>query len=139
MNKENISSIAFEPKRNRHFIMEIDGIDSFLVKNVHLPALKPDENGNLVPKSFRLLRVFLYSAIAPSTEQQVADTLKKQVKGPLEPVELKYLDPAGAVVSHMRFHEPKIEEVVISNPDYSSSDITTVELIINFDSIELLF
>jgi hypothetical protein len=129
----------FEPKVNRRFILEIDCIDSFLVKSVHTPPLKPNMHGELVPKDFHILRVFLHCPIAPSLEQQLLKATKKQRYQGLNPVELKYLDPVGTVVSHWMFKGSKIEEVNFSNPEYGNGELMVCELIVSFDSLDIQY
>lgn len=130
----------YEPQVNRRFILNIEGIDAYLVKSVHTPPLTPNKDGKLVPKKFHLLRVFLYCPIAPSPEQQLISVLEQQSKdGSLSPVELRYLDPVGTIVALWKFTGSKIEEVKFSNPDYNSGDLKECELLVSFDSLDVVY
>lgn len=129
----------FEPKVNRRFILQMDGIDSFLVKSVHTPPLISSKEGKLVPKNFHFLRIFLYCPIVPSVEQMLLKVLQKQNNLGLEPVELKYLDPVGTVVAKWKFDGTKIEEVKFSNPDYSNGELMECELLVSFNSLDVVF
>lgn len=130
----------YEPKVNRRFILNMDGIDAYIVKSVHTPPLVPNKVGKLIPKKFHLLRIFLYCPIAPSTEQMVSEVLEKQSKnGNLEPIELRYLDPVGTIVALWKFAGAKIEEVKFSNPDYNNNELMECELLVSFDSLDVIY
>lgn len=118
----------FEPKRRHRFIVEFDGLDSFLVKRFDYPSLKP-KGGDLVP--IGCARIHMHCSVKPSTEQQVAEVVAKQAEVALDDCVIKYLDPVGTVVSEHVFVEPVVVRVEYTSPSYDENGL--MECIVSFE------
>lgn len=128
----------FQPVPCRQFILELEGIDSFLVKDVTRSPTKKtlfgyEKKGTLV--------VCLYDSVSPSTAQQVREWLSegywKGLKG--RKAALRLLDPVGTTVSLTRFKGVKLLEVQYSHLRYSGSDLNTYILLLEYGSEDLEF
>lgn len=107
----------FTPKMKRHYILAIEGIDAFLVKNSARPTITTDEvilnwineTRYVAGKSkFETLNVVLHDPISPSAAQQVMEWARlcyEPVSGRAgypdfykRDIQLKVLDPIGTVI-----------------------------------------
>lgn len=107
----------FEPKKVRQFILQIEGIDAFLVKSAQRPTFETDvieipwinSTRKLAGKTkFNEIQVELHDPIAPSGAQQVMEWLRlcyEAVSGRAgyaemykRDIQIKLLDPVGTVI-----------------------------------------
>ena len=124
----------FQPKTRRHFIVNFDGIDSFLVKKIELPTLRPNKSGKLTSRM--PAKLFLYCPVAPSTERQIENAIAKQCKNQLNDCVVSYLDPVGTIVDEWTFTDTKIVSVRFTPPDYNTSDFLECEVLFSFKDIQ---
>lgn len=113
----------FEPKRSYRFLLEVDGIDTFIVKKVILPKLSA-ENGEA--KLLSLLEIEFWDPIAPSGAQQVLATCKKSSVVPLD-FYIKVLDANGTVISKWSLLGSVVEEVDFGNLDYEDRNLIVIK------------
>lgn len=130
INIEKLLPTKFQPKTKAHFILMIDGVDSFLVSHINeTPEFKKNNWFNrkclldIDLKCIGELKVTFYSAISPSTVQQLAELLRtnKKIK-----IVLKQLDPCGTVIAQQTFKKCRLDGFRISNHSYDSNDLEKV-------------
>jgi hypothetical protein len=149
---------TYEPKRKGRWIMSIGGIDAFTLKTTSRPQLSFDETvidyinqkryfsgkGTWSP-----LNLTLYDPIVPSAAQKVMEWVRldwENTSGRMgyaafykKTINLKLLDPVGAVVEDWELQGSWIQEANFNDLDYSSSDPVDIALVIRFDQAVLLY
>ena|SRR3990167_486053 len=148
----------FEGKRKFRWILEINGIDSFMCKTASRPTMTWEvttidwinSKRYLAGKhEFETLAVTLYDPIAPSGAQQVMEWVRlnfELVSGRSgyadfykRDITLKMLDPVGTVVEVWDIKGAWPENVTMGDLDYASSDMAEISLTIRFDIAVLQF
>ena len=148
----------FEPKRQYRWVMAIEGIDSFLVKNTARPQVQIGSTEIPFINSYRKvagklkfqsLSINLYDPIAPSGAQQVMEWIRthyESVSGRAgyadfykRDIQLKMLDPVGTVIELWDIKGAFLTSVNFSSLDYSSDDIMMIDATIKFDNCVLQF
>lgn len=147
-----------EVKMKRQFILQIEGIDSFIIKTAARPTVTVEE----VPlnwihttryvagkTTFGDLSVTLHDAIAPSAAQQVAEWLRlcyESVSGRggysdfyKRDIKIKILDPVGNVIELWDIKGAWIKEANFGELSYDGSDPMEISLTIRFDNYVLQF
>ena len=125
----------WEPKRSSRFLLDLEGIDPFLVKQIILPKWSA-ENGE--PKILSQLTLVLYDAIAPDTAHQVIETCTKSSVEALD-FKIKLLDPVGTVVHIWQVGKATVNHVDFGDLDYNNSNPIEIKIIFDIKSIELKF
>lgn len=148
----------FQPKLTRHFIVCLDGVDSFLFNSIERPTW---EDEGLFGKVFGLydkkLIAVIYNPIAPSGEQQLREWMMCQSYGNRKELRrqfkkigydkkkldeltakkriliIKYLDPVGTVISEVRYEGVRIKKVIFSPLSYDNSEPAKLEFEMKFD------
>lgn len=122
----------FEPKRVFRWIMEIDGIDSFLLKS----AMRPTITVRRWPRKNKVddIRVVIYDPVSPSGAGRVMEWL-----GDPSPrtAEIKLLDPAGVVVEHWHLEGVKPLRADFGALDYAALDACTITMDMRCSIFEL--
>jgi len=113
----------YEPKRKFRWLFEIDGIDSFTIKN----AERPNSVHNL-------FQVQLYDPVSPSACHKIRDWEKSKEA---RKATLKMLDPFGDVVERWDYEGVEIEAVYYGTLDYSDSEPCIITLTLKYSSVEL--
>lgn len=131
--QKQMSPTIFEPKSCRRFIVDFDGIDSFLVSKVELPKLT-FSNGAL--GSGLPAKLYLHCPVNPSTEKQVQDAMVKQGNGNLSDCIVKFIDPVGTVINTWTFLNTKIASAEFTPPDYNSNELMQCVLSFRFNGIK---
>lgn len=138
----------FQPFCNRRFILEIPGVDVFLVKSVErAPYVRPKERWNRDKPDWKLLDellapkklvVTLHNVITPSTEQQVQNLIDANEDIP--EVKLKFLDPVGAVMGTRVYYRVKLERVDYDLLTYDaiSESNSEIKLVFSYNHQKLL-
>lgn len=148
----------YEPLRKFRYILQIEGIDAFLVKSTARPARSFEEieidwvnsKRYLAGKhSFQTMPLDLYDPIAPSGAQQVEEWLRlnfESVSGRSgyadfykRNIQLKLLDPIGTVVQLWDITGAWCQEVNYNDLDYSSSEACWASVVIRFDNAVLQY
>lgn len=149
----------FEPKRTYRWVMAIEGIDSFLVKNTARPTIQigtteiPFINSyrKIAGKlKFQSLSVNLYDPIAPSGAQQVMEWIRthyESVSGRAgyadfykRDIQLKMLDPVGTVIELWDIKGAFLTNATFNNLDYGGGeDPMMINLTLEFDNCVLQY
>ena len=148
----------FEPKLANRFIMEIDGIESYMIKTANRPTFTSEvvtlDHINIQRKikgksTWDDLSITLYDPIVPSGAQQVMEWLRthqEMVSGRAgyadfykRDCQLKMLDPVGTVVELWDFKGAFITTANYNTVDYGSDEIMKIELTLRFDNCVLQF
>ena len=148
----------FEPKRRFRWILQIEGIDAFLLKSAARPSYTFEETTldwlntkrYLAGKmSFNELAVELHDAIAPSGAQQVMEWIRlahESVSGRggyadfyKRDIQLKMLDPVGTVVELWDIKGAWAREVNFNELAMDSSETATISLTIRYDNAVLQY
>jgi len=143
---------SLEPKRQHQFMLVVEGIPSFLMKTSARPTL---ENGEITMDHINVQRyvkgkskwsaisITLYDPIEPSGTNAVmqwirlhhesntgrngyATTYKKDIT-------IKQLSPLGEVLEEWLLHGAFITSANFGSLDWSSEEMTTIELNIRYD------
>lgn len=149
---------TYEPKRKNRWIIAINGIDAFTAKLASRPQVSFDETTIDYVNQKRYisgkgtwgaLSLTLIDPIVPSAAQKVMEWVRldwENVSGRMgysqfykKTINLKMLDPVGAVVEDWEIQGAWIQEANFGDLDYSSSDVAEVALTIRFDQAVLQF
>ena len=142
---QDIMFTPFEPKLKNRFIMQIDGINAYLIKSMNRPSIESDEvvlehmNVTRYIKGktrWQPLEITLYDPIVPSASQQVIEWVRlhhESVTGRdgysdfyKKNITFNVLDPVGAVVE-----EWELKGAFITNANFGElafEDATPVEI-----------
>jgi hypothetical protein len=145
----------FEPKRKNRFVLAIEGIDSFLVKDVNRPDFTMNTKKIDFINSYRKigngkgewadLTVKLHDPIAPSGAQQTMEWVRthyESVSGRAgyadfykRDIQIKVLDPVGTVIELWDIKGAFLKSVGFDGLSYSSDgDLLEITLSISFDN-----
>ena len=149
---------TYEPKRKFRWIIAIDGIDAFTAKTATRPQLTFDETvidyinqkrylsgkGTWAP-----LNLSLYDPIVPSAAQKVLEWIRldwENTTGRMgyasfykKTINLKLLDPVGAVVEDWELQGTWIQDANFNDLDYTVSDPVDIAMVLRFDQAVLQF
>ena len=146
----------FEPKRKFRWIMQIEGIDAFLLKS----AARPSANTEAITidwlnvkrylagkMEWQPISVVLHDAIAPSGAQQIWEWVRlssETVSGRSgyadfykRDIALKLLDPLGTAVEHWDIKGAWITECNMGELSYDSNDTADITISIKYDNAVL--
>lgn len=149
---------TYEPKRKFRWILEIDGVDAFVMKTAARPQATFEEtvidyinakryvSGKM---AWNPIQVTLHDPIAPSAAQKVMQWLRLNYE-PLtgrmgyatvykKNITLKMLDPQGAVVELWDFTGAWPMDINWGDLDYASSDNVEITFSLRFDNATLQF
>lgn len=148
----------FQPIAKRQFLLAIEGIDAFLVKNASRPQITTEEVAiNWINSTryiagkttFGTMSVTLHDAIAPSGAQQVMEWIRlcfESVTGRSgyadfykRDIQLKMLDPVGTVIQLWDIKGAWVQEANFNEVTYEGSDQTEITLTIRFDNVVLQY
>ena len=149
---------TYEPKRKFRWILAIDGIDAFTAKTASRPQITFDETvvdyvnvkRYLAGKAtWAPMNITLYDPIVPSAAQKVMEWVRtcfENVSGRMgyaafyqKNINLKLLDPVGAVVEEWELQDAWLQDVNMGDLDYSASDPVEIACILRFNQAVLLF
>lgn len=149
---------SYEPKRKFRWIIAINGIDAFTAKTASRPQVVFDETvidyGNqkryLSGKgTWQALSLTLYDPIVPSASQKVMEWIRlnwENATGRMgyaqfykKTINLKLLDPVGAVVEDWEMQGTWIQDANFNDLDYAASEAVEIALVLRFDQASLLF
>lgn len=148
----------YEPLRKYRWILQIEGIDAFLVKSTARPNRTFEEividwineKRYLAGKhEFQTMPVELYDPIAPSGAQQVEEWVRlnfESVSGRSgyadfykRDIQLKMLDPIGTVVQLWDLKGAWCKEVNYNELAYENNEAAWVTLTLRYDNAVLQF
>ena len=148
----------FEPKRKFSWILQIEGIDAFLMKTSARPTFETDpveigfinSTRYIAGKTkFAEMAATLYDPIAPSGSQQIMEWIRlhfESVSGRSgyadfykRDLQLKMLDPVGTVVELWDIKGAWLTNVTFGDLDYDASDASEISITIRFDNAVLQY
>jgi hypothetical protein len=148
----------FEPKLQNRFIMEIDGIPSFMVKSANRPKIESEvvelDHINLKRKikgksNWTDITITMYDPIVPSGAQSVMEwvrTSHESITGRdgyadfyKKNIDFYALGPVGDKVEQWKLVGAWISNAEFGDFDWSSSDPTLITLTITYDYAILEF
>ncbi len=148
----------YEPKRKFRWVLQIEGVDAFLMKTAARPSFETDEieigfinaTRYLAGKTkFSEMSVTLYDPIAPSASQQIMEWIRlhyESVSGRAgyadfykRDLQLKVLDPVGTVVELWDLKGCWLTTVEYGDLDYDVSDAMEVTISIRYDNAVLQY
>jgi hypothetical protein len=146
------NAYSWEPKKQHQFVMEIDGIPSYLVK----ASAKPTITNGEVPldhinvkryvkgkSEWSAISITLYDAIFPSGAKAVMDWVRLHHESATgrngysdqykKEIVLKSLSPLGEVVEQWLLKGAFITEANFGSLDWGTEDVVNIELNIRYD------
>ena len=149
---------SWEPKLKNRFIMNIDGIDAYLIKTMNRPSIESDEvilehmNVTRYVKGksrWQPLEITLYDPIVPSASQQVIEWIRlhhESVTGRdgysdfyKKNITFNVLDPVGATVEEWELKGAFIQSANFGDLAFDSSDPVEISLTLRYDYAVLNF
>ena len=148
----------FEPKLQNRFIMEIDGIPSFMVKSANRPKIESEvvelDHINLKRKikgksNWTDITITMYDPIVPSGAQSVMEWIRtshESITGRdgyadfyKKNIDFYALGPVGDKVEQWKLVGAFISNAEFGDFDWSTSDPTLITLTITYDYAILEF
>jgi hypothetical protein len=148
----------FEPKLANRFIMEIDGIPSFMIKTANRPKLESEvvelDHINLKRKikgksNWTDITITLYDPIVPSGAQAVMEWIRtshESITGRdgysdfyKKNIDFYMLGPVGDKVENWKIVGAFISSAEFGDVDWSSNDPVMISLTITYDYAILEF
>lgn len=151
-------SNQFEPKRKFRWLLQIDGIDAYVLKTAARPQATFEEtvvdyintkrylSGKM---AWNPIAVTMHDPVAPSAAQKIMDWLRLNYE-PLtgrmgyatfykKDITLKLLDPQGTVVELWDIKGAWPQDINWGDLDYASSDNVEISFSLRFDNATLQF
>ena len=142
----------WEGKRNFRWILNIAGIDSYILKTTQRPKFTAEEfeinyinaTRYLAGKyKFEAMEAVFHDPIAPSGAQQVMEWIRvcheqvSQRAGYADfykrDIQLKMLDPYGAVVELWDIKGAWLKEIDYGALDYANNEVASITCVIRYD------
>ena len=148
----------FEPKLKNRFIMNIEGIDAYLIKTANRPQIQFDEvilehmNTTRYVKGktrWQPLDITLYDPVVPSAAQQVMEWIRlshESVTGRdgysdfyKKTVTFNLLGPVGDIVEEWELKGAYIQSANFGDMAFDTSDPVEITLTLRYDYAVLKF
>jgi len=155
---QDIMFTPFEPKLQNRFIMQIDGINAYLIKSMNRPSLESDEvvlehmNVTRYVKGksrWQPLDITLYDPIVPSGAQQVIEWIRlhhESVTGRdgysdfyKKDITFNLLGPVGDVIEEWELKGAYIQTANFGDLSFETSDPVEITLTLRYDYAILKF
>ena len=155
---QDIMFTPFEPKLKNRFIMQIDGINAYLIKSMNRPSIESDEvilehmNVTRYVKGksrWQPLEIMLYDPVVPSAAQQVMEWVRlhhESVTGRdgysdfyKKNVTFNLLGPVVDVVEEWELKGAYIQSANFGDLAFDSSDPVEISLTLRYDYAILKF
>jgi hypothetical protein len=155
---QDIMFTPFEPKLKNRFVMNIDGINAYLIKTANRPQITFDEvvlehmNVTRYVKGkgrWQPLEITLYDAVVPSAAQQVMEWVRlshESVTGRdgysdfyKKEITINVLGPVGDVVEEWTLKGAFIMDANFGDLAFESSDPAEITLSLRYDYAILQF
>ena len=149
---QDIMFTPFEPKLKNRFIMQIDGINAYLIKTMARPTIESDEvvlehmnvTRYIKGKSrWQPLEITLYDPVVPSAAQQVMEWVRlshESVTGRdgysdfyKKELTIQTLGPVGDVVEEWKLKGAYCSQANFGDMDWSSDTPANISLTIEMD------
>jgi hypothetical protein len=155
---QDIMFTPFEPKLKNRFIMQVDGINAYLIKAMARPTIESDEvvlehmNVTRYVKGksrWQPIDITLYDPVVPSAAQQVMEWVRlshESVTGRdgyadfyKKDVTFNLLGPVGDVVEEWELKGTYIQSANFGDLAFDSSDPAEITLTLKYDYAILKF
>ena len=155
---QDIMFTNFEPKLKNRYIMNIDGINAYLIKSMARPSIESEEIALAHMNVTRYVKgrtqwqpidITLYDPIVPSAAQQVIEWIRlshESVTGRdgysdfyKKNVTFNLLGPVGDVVEEWELKGAYIQSANFGDLDFASSDPVEITLTLRYDYAILKF
>jgi len=155
---QDIMFTPFEPKLKNRFIMQIDGINAYLIKAMNRPTLEQEtvelDHMNVTryvkgKSKWQAIEITLYDPVVPSAAQQVLEWIRlhhESVTGRdgysdfyKKDITFNLLDPVGAVVEEWELKGTFITSANFGDMSFDSSDPAEITLSLQYDYAILKF
>ena len=155
---QDIMFTPFEPKLKNRFIMQIDGINAYMIKTSKRPSIEaeevPLEHMNVTryvkgKSRWQPLDITLYDPVVPSAAQQVIEWVRlhhESVTGRdgyadfyKKNITFNLLDPVGAVVEEWELKGAYIQSANFGDLAFDTSDPVEITLTLIYDYAILKF
>ena len=142
----------FEPKMKNRYIMEIDGIASYLIKTANRPSITFEpvvlDHINVKRKlkgkgEWQDIEITLYDPIVPSGAQQVMEwvrTSHESITGRdgyadfyKKDIDIYMLGPVGDKIENWKLKGAFINSAVFNDLDWASNDPSEITLTLSYD------
>ena len=142
----------FEPKMKNRYIMEIDGIASYLIKTASRPSIQFEvvtlDHINVKRKlkgkgEWQDIEITLFDPIVPSGAQQVMEwvrTSHESITGRdgyadfyKKDIDIYMLGPVGDKIENWKIKGAFINNAVFNDLDWSSNDPSEITLTLSYD------
>ena len=142
----------FEPKMKNRYIMEIDGIASYLIKTANRPSITFEpvvlDHINVKRKlkgkgEWQDIEITLYDPIVPSGAQQVMEwvrTSHESITGRdgyadfyKKDIDIYMLGPVGDKIENWKLKGAFINNAVFNDLDWASNDPSEITLTLSYD------
>ena len=142
----------FEPKMKNRYIMEIDGIQSYLIKTANRPSITFEpvvlDHINVKRKlkgkgEWQDIEITLYDPIVPSGAQQVMEwvrTSHESITGRdgyadfyKKDIDIYMLGPVGDKIENWKLKGAFINSAVFNDLDWASNDPSEITLTLSYD------
>jgi len=142
----------FEPKMKNRYIMEIDGIQSYLIKAANRPSINFEtvtlDHINIKRKlqgkgEWQTLDITLYDPIVPSGAQQVMEWIRlghESITGRRgyadfykKDIDFYMLGPVGDKIEQWTLKGAFINNAVFNDLDWASNDPSEITLTLSYD------
>ena len=142
----------FEPKMKNRFIMEIDGIQSYLIKTANRPSIQFEvvtlDHINVKRKlkgkgEWQDIEITLFDPIVPSGAQQVMEwvrTSHESITGRdgyadfyKKDLDIYMLGPVGDKIENWKIKGAFISNAVFNDLDWASNDPSDITLTLSYD------
>ena len=148
----------FEPKKKNRWILQIEGIDAYIMKTAARPQIATEEiaipfmnaTRYIAGKStFNTMACTLHDPIAPSGAQQVMEWLRccyESASGRAgyadfykRNIQLKLVDPVGTVIELWDIVGAFATDINFGDLSYEDGGITEIQLTLRYDNAILQF
>ena len=148
----------FEPKMKNRFIMNIDGIDSYLIKTANRPTIQFEpvtlDHINVKRKlkgkgEWQDVEITLYDPVVPSAAQGVMEWIREHHESVTgrqgysdfykRDITFNLLGPVGDIVEEWTLKGAYIEAANFGTMDYATSDPVEIALTLKYDYAILQF
>ena len=155
---QDIMFTAFEPKLKNRFIMQIDGINAYMIKAMNRPSLESDEvilehmNVTRYVKGksrWQPLEITLYDPVVPSAAQQVMEWVRlghESVTGRdgysdfyKKDVTCQLLGPVGDIIEEWTLKGSFINNATFGDLDFETADPVNISITLQYDYAILQF
>ena len=142
----------FEPKMKNRYIMEIDGIASYLIKTANRPSIQFEvvtlDHINVKRKlkgkgEWQDIEITLFDPIVPSGAQQVMEwvrTSHESITGRdgyadfyKKDIDIYMLGPVGDKIENWKLKGAFINNAVFNDLDWASNDPSEITLTLSYD------